>query len=45
MGEKTFSFVEKTHDFAKQNPTLVPPYLNRDDFDIDFWMRADFGRC
>jgi hypothetical protein len=36
MGEKTISFVEKAHDFARQNPNLVPPYLDMDDFDTDF---------
>jgi hypothetical protein len=28
MGEKTLSFVEKTHEAAATNPTLVPPFLN-----------------
>ena len=36
MGEKTISFVEKAYDFAKQNPNLVPPYLNMSDFGKDF---------
>ncbi|MDR1112158.1 MAG: hypothetical protein LBL18_00125 [Bacteroidales bacterium] len=36
MGEKTLSFVEKSHEFAAQNPNFVPPYLNMADFDIDF---------
>jgi hypothetical protein len=36
MDEKTLSFVEKAHEFAKQNPDFVPPYLNMTDFDIDF---------
>ncbi|MDR1325101.1 MAG: hypothetical protein LBK00_03595 [Treponema sp.] len=36
MGEKTISFVEKAFDFARQNPTLVPPYLNVDAFGADF---------
>jgi hypothetical protein len=27
MGEKAISSVEKAHDFAQQNPNLVPPYL------------------
>ncbi|MDR1345825.1 MAG: hypothetical protein LBK03_03885 [Bacteroidales bacterium] len=28
--------MEKAHEFAAQNPNLVPPYLNMADFDIDF---------
>jgi hypothetical protein len=36
MGEKTIGFVEKAFDFAKQNPNLVPPYLEVDAFGIDF---------
>ena len=36
MGEKTIAFVEKAHGFAKQNPNLVPAYLEMDAFDIDF---------
>ncbi|MDR1369585.1 MAG: hypothetical protein LBJ72_05595 [Dysgonamonadaceae bacterium] len=36
MGEKTLSFVEKAHEFAVQNPNLVPPYLDMQAFDIDF---------
>jgi hypothetical protein len=36
MGEKTISFVEKAYDFARQNPKLVPPYLEVDAFGIDF---------
>jgi hypothetical protein len=36
MGEKTLMFVEKAHDFAHQNPTLVPAYLDMDGFDVDF---------
>jgi hypothetical protein len=36
MGEKTISFVEKAHDFAKQNPKLVPPYLDMGAFGADF---------
>jgi hypothetical protein len=27
MSEKTIAFVEKAYDFARQNPALVPPYL------------------
>ncbi|MDR3303170.1 MAG: hypothetical protein LBS86_02020 [Treponema sp.] len=36
MGEKSLSFVEKSFDFARQNPNLVPPYLDIDGFGIDF---------
>jgi hypothetical protein len=36
MGEKTIGFVEKAYDFARQNPNLVPPYLDVDAFGIDF---------
>jgi hypothetical protein len=36
MGEKTFSFVEKAHEFALQNPNLCPPYLNIEAFNTDF---------
>jgi hypothetical protein len=36
MGEKTLSFVEKSHEFAAQNPNLVPPFLDISEFDIDF---------
>ncbi|MDR1400354.1 MAG: hypothetical protein LBJ41_10565 [Treponema sp.] len=36
MGEKTIGFVEKAYDFARQNPGLVPPYLDLDAFGVDF---------
>ena len=36
MGEKSLEFVEKAHDFAQQNPNLVPPYLDMDEFGKDF---------
>ncbi|MDR0786056.1 MAG: hypothetical protein LBE74_09295 [Treponema sp.] len=36
MGEKTIGFVEKAYDFARQNPNLVPPYLEVDAFGVDF---------
>jgi hypothetical protein len=36
MGEKTIGFVEKAYDFAKQNPNLVPPYLETAAFGTDF---------
>jgi hypothetical protein len=34
MGEKTIAFVEKAFDFARQNPNLIPPYLDVDAFDV-----------
>jgi hypothetical protein len=36
MGEKTIGFVEKAYDFSRQNPNLVPPYLELDAFGVDF---------
>jgi hypothetical protein len=36
MGEKTLAFVEKAHDFAAQNPNLLPAFLDMDAFDVDF---------
>jgi hypothetical protein len=36
MSEKTLSFVEKAHEFAAQNPNLVPSFLDMAAFDIDF---------
>jgi hypothetical protein len=36
MGPKTLNFVEKSHEFAHENPELVPHYLNMDEFDTDF---------
>jgi hypothetical protein len=36
MGEKTLTFVVKAHEFATQNPELRPPFLNMEEFDIDF---------
>ncbi|MDR0644433.1 MAG: hypothetical protein LBG05_05915, partial [Treponema sp.] len=36
MGEKTIGFVEKAYDFARQNPNLVPSYLEVDAFGADF---------
>ncbi|GHU14537.1 hypothetical protein FACS1894161_5200 [Spirochaetia bacterium] len=36
MGEKTISFVEKSYDFAQQNPNLIPPYLEMTAFGADF---------
>jgi hypothetical protein len=36
MGPKTLNFVEKSHEYAHENPSLVPNYLEMDEFDIDF---------
>jgi hypothetical protein len=36
MGEKTLSFVEKAHEAATANPTLVPSFLDMAAFDVDF---------
>jgi hypothetical protein len=36
MGDKSLTFVEKSHDFAVENPGFVPPFLNMPKFDIDF---------
>ncbi|MDR1170033.1 MAG: hypothetical protein LBK97_04270 [Prevotellaceae bacterium] len=36
MGEKSLTFVEKSHEYAVENPGFVPPFLNMPAFDIDF---------
>jgi hypothetical protein len=36
MGEKTIGFVEKVHNFAQQNPNLVPPCFEMSAFNTDF---------
>ncbi|AEF83285.1 conserved hypothetical protein [Leadbettera azotonutricia ZAS-9] len=36
MGQKTLSFVEKAHEYAKQNLNFVPPYLDMNEYDKDF---------
>ena len=36
MGPKTLNFVEKSHEYAHENPNLVPPYLEMGEFDTDF---------
>jgi hypothetical protein len=36
MGDKTLAFVEKAHDFAVANPSLVPPFIDMDAYDVDF---------
>jgi len=35
MGPKTIGFVKKAYDFAKQNPKLVPHYLDMDVYGTD----------
>jgi len=35
MGEKTVSFVSKALEYSKDNPQLVPPYLDVAEFDKD----------
>jgi hypothetical protein len=36
MGEKTLSFVVKAHEFAIQNPDLRPPFLDMEEYAIDY---------
>jgi hypothetical protein len=36
MGDKSLAFVEKAHDYAADNPTLTPSYLDMAAFDVDF---------
>jgi hypothetical protein len=36
MGEKTSSFVRNAFELAKLNPNLCPPFLNMEEFTIDF---------
>jgi hypothetical protein len=35
MGDKTLAFVSKALDYAKLNPTLVPPFLSVAEFEKD----------
>lgn len=35
MGDKTVSFVQKTLEYCRENPELVPSFLNVDDFGVD----------
>ncbi|MBN2743987.1 MAG: hypothetical protein JXR39_08855 [Marinilabiliaceae bacterium] len=35
MGDKTLAFVSKALEYAKQNPTLVPTFLNMAEFEKD----------
>jgi hypothetical protein len=36
MGDKSLAFVEKAHDYAQDNPNLVPSFLDMAAFDVDF---------
>jgi hypothetical protein len=36
MGDKTLAFVEKALELAQSNPEFVPPYLDLNEFVIDF---------
>jgi hypothetical protein len=35
LGDKSLAFNEKSFDYAKSNPILVPPYLDMSMFEID----------
>ena len=35
MGDKTVAFVNKSLEYARQNPSVVPSYLNMDEFAKD----------
>ncbi len=35
MGDKTVSFVQKSQEYCKQNPDLVPPFLDVNALNID----------
>jgi hypothetical protein len=43
MGDKTFSFVKKAFEFSKENPEFCPPFLDRDEFAIEFTDAHDIG--
>jgi hypothetical protein len=36
MGQKSFTFVEKSYAYATENPAIVPSYLDMQAFSIDF---------
>jgi len=40
MGNETFSFVSKTAGYIEANPEFVPPFLNVEDFNVDFKVIA-----
>lgn len=35
MGDKTVAFVTKAYDYCSQNPDLVPPFIDKNEFKID----------
>lgn len=35
MGEKTVSFVQKSYDYSRENPDLVPPFLDIAEYEKD----------
>lgn len=35
MGDKSIAFVNKSMDYAKQNPSVIPVYLNMPEFEKD----------
>jgi len=38
MGDKTVAFVSKALEYARENPHLVPPYLNVSEFEKDMQL-------
>jgi hypothetical protein len=36
MGDRRLALLERKHDYARDNPALVPSFLDIDDFDKDF---------
>jgi hypothetical protein len=36
MGDKSLPLWKKAHDYAHDNPNLVPRYLDMGNFDVDF---------
>lgn len=44
MGDKTVAFVQKSLDYAQENPHLIPPYLNIGEFDKDMELIRQLKR-
>ncbi|MGB1207419.1 MAG: hypothetical protein ACPG5B_17355 [Chitinophagales bacterium] len=44
MGDKTVAFVQKSLDYAQENPQLIPPYLNVSEFDKDMELIRQLKR-
>ncbi|MBK8444875.1 MAG: hypothetical protein IPL35_16360 [Sphingobacteriales bacterium] len=44
MGDKSLAFVEKSLDYAKENPQLLPPFLNVAEFEKDMLLVNDLRR-